>query len=84
MDCSFVSVFYQYRTCVRNCQDIFSALFVTNTLEEFKGMLYVPGRRPESLHRIVRRIGLKMRCFCHHHIAMRTLSVWWAISIRAP
>lgn len=65
-----------YRTCVRNCQDMFSALFVTNTLEKFKGILYVPGHCPESLHRIVRRIGLKMCRFCHHRIAMCSPPRW--------
>ena len=58
---------FDYRTCVRKCQDIFSDLFVTNTQEKFKCFLYVSEHCPESLHRIVRRIGLNMCFFCYHH-----------------
>ena len=65
-----------YRTCVRKCQDIFSVLFVTNTQEKFKGILYAPKHCSGSLYRIRRCSGLKMRFFCHHHIAMRTPSRW--------
>ena len=58
-----------YRTCVRKCQDIFSVLFVTNTQEKSKSILYVRGHCPESFHRIGQRIGLKMYCFYYHHRA---------------
>ena len=55
------------RTCVRKCQDIFSVLFVTNTQEKSKSILYVRGHCPESFHRIGQRIGLKMCCLYYLH-----------------
>ena len=46
---------------------IYFLLYSSRMPQKFECILYVPGHRPVSLHRIRRRIGLKMCFFCYHH-----------------